>query len=48
MDQDAEKERRKRRAALPFEEKIKILEKLRRVRDSAAKSGLRKRNQDAR
>jgi hypothetical protein len=37
-----EKQRRKKLAALPFPEKIKILEMLRRVSQTAAKSGLRK------
>jgi uncharacterized protein (DUF1778 family) len=37
-----EKQRRKKLAALPFPEKITILEKLRRVSETAAKSGLRK------
>jgi DnaJ-domain-containing protein 1 len=37
-----EKQRRKKLASLPFPEKIKILEKLRRVSQTAAKSGLRK------
>jgi hypothetical protein len=37
-----EKQRRMKLAALPFPEKIKILEKLRRVNETAAKSGLRK------
>ena len=42
MDDAAEKARRKERAALPFPEKIKILEKLREVNRIAAQSGLRK------
>jgi hypothetical protein len=44
MDLLQEKQRRKRQASLPFPEKIKIVERLRRVSDSANKSGLRKRN----
>jgi hypothetical protein len=39
-----EKDRRKRLASLPFPEKIKILEKLRRVNETAVQSGLRKPN----
>ncbi len=42
MDDPSEKTRRKRLAALPFPEKIKILEKLRDVNRSASQSGLRK------
>jgi hypothetical protein len=42
MDEAVEKARRKRLAALPFPEKIKILEKLREVNRSASQSGLRK------
>jgi hypothetical protein len=44
MDVLMEKQRRKQLASLPFPEKIKILEKLRRVSEAAGKSGLRKRN----
>lgn len=43
MDLLHEKQRRKRLASLPFPEKIKIVERLRRVSDAAGKSGLRKR-----
>jgi hypothetical protein len=43
MDLLDEKQRRKRLASLPFPEKIKIVERLRRVSDAAGKSGLRKR-----
>ena len=42
MEDAAEKARRKKRAALPFPEKIKILEKLREVNRIASQSGLRK------
>jgi hypothetical protein len=44
MDEMIEKQRRKKLASLPFPEKIKILEKLRRVSQTAAKSGLRNQN----
>jgi hypothetical protein len=44
MDVIMERQRRKQLASLPFSEKIKILEKLRRVSESASESGLRKRN----
>jgi hypothetical protein len=44
MDALMEKQRRKQLASLPFSEKIKILEKLRRVSEAAGESGLRKRN----
>ena len=42
MDAMIEKQRRKQQASLPFPEKIKILEKLRRVSEAAGQSGLRK------
>lgn len=41
-----EKQRRKKLASLPFSEKIKILDKLRRVSDAAGKSGLRKQTKE--
>lgn len=44
MSADSEKMRRKRMASLPFEEKIKILEKLRERSKAIAAAGLRKRN----
>ncbi len=44
MDLLQERQRRKRLASLPFPEKIKIVERLRRVSDAAGKSGLRKRS----
>ena len=44
MDVLKEKQRRKHQASLPFPEKIKILEKLRRVSKVAGESGLRKQN----
>ncbi len=43
MDVIMERQRRKQLASLPFSEKIKILEKLRRVSGSISESGLRKR-----
>jgi hypothetical protein len=46
MDALMEKQRRKQLASLPFSEKIEILENLRRVTESAGKSGLRKRNKE--
>jgi hypothetical protein len=46
MDVLMEKQRRKQQASLPFPEKIKILEKLRRVSEAAGESGLRKQNKE--
>ena len=42
MDVLMEKQRRKRLASLPFSEKIKLVEELRRVSQTAGESGLRK------
>ena len=44
MDLLREKQRRNRLASLPFPEKIKIVERLRRVSDAAGRSGMRKRD----
>jgi hypothetical protein len=44
MEEMIEKQRRRKLASLPFPEKIKILERLRRVSETAGKSGLRQRN----
>jgi len=42
MSADSEKTRRKRLASLPFEEKVRILEKLRERSKAIAAAGLRK------
>ena len=46
MDREAERKRRKRLAALPFSEKLKILEKLGERDRAIAAAGLRKRRSE--